>query len=419
MEGDPRHLDALFSRREHLHLGGWRTHQRRSYFALQLTNAWWIWGMDSQLDDDVDQPQKDYFTAIAKKMDRHSKIILCGPEPGWLYTMKKGSNSFAAMDYIALIATDQNRDLTFPLVLSGDTHHYSRYVGNEGTQFITSGGGGAFLHPTHQVEQTVNLDRPTDNIQWIRGRVTTLALGKSMAGNNEEREAVYPSRADSLRMLAGNFKFVAYNPGFALVLGVLYWLLGLLVALDPTDGRLLAPALLFAGFWGYTKNQEGGGWKIFLVSGVNALFHSFALFLLVDILASLNLHWFGTTIWPRPVFLTFAVEMILIGGLAAGFLFGAYLYVTSRWLKMNHNDAFSSMRLNSHRHFLRIRIKDDEVTIYPIALDQVPLRSQWRFNTGNVGTPPPVYVPSEPLKPHLIEHPITIRATVSALRSTP
>jgi hypothetical protein len=62
---------ALFSRQEHLHLGGWRSHQRRSYFALQLTEAWWIWAMDAQLDDTVDQPQKDYFAAIATERQHH------------------------------------------------------------------------------------------------------------------------------------------------------------------------------------------------------------------------------------------------------------------------------------------------------------------------------------------------------------
>jgi hypothetical protein len=180
---------ALFSRREHLHLGGWRTHQRRSYFALQLTKTWWIWAMDAQLDDDVDQPQKDYFIAIAKKMDTGSKIIPCGPEPGWLYTEKQGNKSFAVINYVACLAENRHRNLTVPLVLSGDTHHYSRYEGDDGvTQFITSGGGGAFLHPTHQVEPTVDIDRPKDDIQWINGRVKKLTLGKAPTPRGRSRK---------------------------------------------------------------------------------------------------------------------------------------------------------------------------------------------------------------------------------------
>jgi hypothetical protein len=57
---------------------------------------------------------------------------------------------------------------------------------------------------------------------------------------------------------------------------------------------------------------------------------------------------------------------------ATGALFGIYLYASSRWWNLNHNDAFSAMRLDSHRNFPRLRIKDDAVTIYPIGLDRVP-----------------------------------------------
>jgi hypothetical protein len=68
------------------HIGSWRTCQNRSYFAFELTERWWLWCLDTQLDDDVDQPQQDYFEAIARNMPENARIILCGPEPGWLYT---------------------------------------------------------------------------------------------------------------------------------------------------------------------------------------------------------------------------------------------------------------------------------------------------------------------------------------------
>ena len=51
---------ALFSRKEHLHLGGWRSHQRRSYFALQLTPNWWVWQWTRQLAMTSISPEKDY-----------------------------------------------------------------------------------------------------------------------------------------------------------------------------------------------------------------------------------------------------------------------------------------------------------------------------------------------------------------------
>src|SRR5215471_14601890 len=201
---------ALFSRREHLHLGGWRTHQRRSYFALQLTPTWWVWAVDAQLDDDIDQPQKDYFVTIAKKMPERSNLILCAPEPGWQYTLKQGNKSFSITDYVAWIAVEHCKGVQIPLVISGDTHHYSRYLGDDGmTQFVTSGGGGAFLHPTHQLADTVNIHRPDDDIMWLGGRVKTLSLAENPAPDGEDgkvapHKACYPTRRESLWMLAGN-----------------------------------------------------------------------------------------------------------------------------------------------------------------------------------------------------------------------
>jgi hypothetical protein len=92
-------------------------------------------------------------------------------------------------------------------------------------------------------------------------------------------------------------------------------------------------------------------------------------------------------------------------------IFGIYPYFSSGWLDLNHNDAFSSMRRNSHRHFVRMRIKDEEVTLYPVGLDEIPERSQWQPNSSNVGRPPPKLVPTDPLRPHFIEPPVTIRAS--------
>lgn len=402
---------ALFSRQEHLHLGGWRTHQRRSYFALQLTATWWIWGMDSQLDDDLDQPQKDYFVNIAKQMPSNSNLILCGPEPGWLYTLKQGSNSFQVMDYVAWIALNHCKGVKIPLMISGDTHHYSRYVGDDGmTQFVTSGGGGAFLHPTHQVAQTIDVNRTKDGITWMRSDVKSLTLG-SYSSNGATVEACYPTRSESVKMLAGNFIFPIYNPTFSLVLGTVYWLLGCFTTFFPRDALFVAPILLILGFWGYTKNQEGGGRKVFWVSAGNGVIHAATAIFLTHLLSRLDHHFINPAVHPRSYFLLFAAEMILVGGVIAAELFGIYLYGSSRWLNLNQNDAYSSMRRDSHRHFVRIRIRDNELMLFPIALDQVPMRGDWTTNDVKSGSPAPAFVPIRALNPHFIEPPIIIRVS--------
>ena len=115
--------------------------------------------------------------------------------------------------------------------------------------------------------------------------------------------------------------------------------------------------------------------------------------------------WLGFSL---PGALLFFSEMTAVGALIGGRLFGIYLFVSSSRYNMNHNDAFSSMRLDSHRNFLRLRIKGDEVQIFPIGLTNIPKRHEWRVNDKKIGTPAPAYVPIDPLKPHLIEGPVIV-----------
>jgi hypothetical protein len=166
---------------------------------------------------------------------------------------------------------------------------------------------------------------------------------------------------------------------------------------------------LFIGFWTYTKRQEGGSLKVLALSAMNAIVHAIAVMLLALGFRHLNAGYLDLAAWPRLSFLLFAAEMIVLGGLVAGALFGLYLYASSRWWNQNHNDAYSAMRLDGHRNFLRMRIKNDEVVIYPIGLERVPKRREWRINRAGIGSPPPVYVPISPLAPRLIEGPITAR----------
>jgi hypothetical protein len=61
--------------------------------------------------------------------------------------------------------------------------------------------------------------------------------------------------------------------------------------------------------------------------------------------------------------------MGVVGGAVAGLIFGINLMLTCRYADINHNDAFSAMRLNSYRNFLRLRILGNQVTAYAIGMD--------------------------------------------------
>jgi hypothetical protein len=392
---------AFLGRHKPWHMGAWRAGQRRSYFALQLTERWWLWATDIQLADDMDQAQADYFKAIAEGMPANSKIILCSAEPGWLYT-KTNRNSFEIVDYAVRIARDADRNLSVPILLSGDTHHYSRYAAGDGTQFITSGGGGAFLHPTHQLEDEITFP-------WF-DRKTTVSLKRDPETNaSSDNIACYPSRERSRCLVWRNAFFPITNWDFALLLGTIYWLFSIALSLrNEWDIYIGIVAIFMWAFIGYTRRQEvNSSASINISAAVQGLAHSAAVFLLAQQAITLNAGhfrggaWYDIWLW----LLSLLGEVGIPGAIVGAAIFGLNLLITCRWLKINMNDAFSALRLDSYKNFLRICIKDETVTIYPVGLDKVPSRNDWHPNRNGQA---PLLVPSYRLadQAHLIERPI-------------
>lgn len=402
---------ALFCRKKPTKLGSWRTRQRRSYFALKLTDDWWLWAIDIQLSEDMDQPQFEYFETIAEAMPTNAKIILCTAEPGW-YKAEAGGPSYETMEFAAQIADKADKNLKVVVLLSGDHHHYARYSSTDlGTQFITSGGGGAFLHPTHQLKDTINAN-------WLG--VSGKLLLKTEPGENHEpceAEACYPNRDQSRALLRGDLKFPTTNPEFCVVIGVIYALCA--IALRTWGGSgFLAISLAFVAILAvYTANGTGWNRKTLgvpdavLVSLPHGIAHAGAALLITVGALWAAAHLSGLTpgsFWFEALVIA---GVAVLGGLAGGFIFGLYLLLTCRYAGMNDNDAFSAMRLDGYRHFLRMRIIDDTVTVYAIGLDRVPTRDEWRNNPKSEANPTaPWFIAEPPLAPHLIEKPIIIRA---------
>ena len=398
---------GLFTRRDRLHLGGWRSRQGRSYFALQLTGDWWLWAVDAQLDNTIDQPQRDYFSAIAEAMEPDAHVILCGPEPGWLYTRDPDSRSLDVYDLIGDILRAKCPMAQIPLVLSGDTHHYSRYIGaTSGVQFVTAGGGGGFLEATHHLKDEIALNRGDPNVAlgWSADQKLLHAYDA-----RTRQPAAWPSRADSLSMLRGVLAFAFLNPGFAAALGCIYALFGLLaLGIGHLYAAVVALIVATASFQDYTRRQEGSRARVKLLSLLNGAAHSLAFVGLVEVFLLIAPLAPNEPVTNAAMLLAW---LALAGGAVAGTLFGIYLYVSSRWLDIGHVDAFSAMRRDSHRHFLRLRIKGDEVTVYPIGLARTPRRNEWRGNPAPSSAEPSAFVSDPPLEAQLIETPFVARAT--------
>ena len=390
---------AYFCGHKDTRFGGWRAEQRRSYFAVQLTETWWLWAIDIQLADNMDQPQFDYFTLIAQGMPQNSKIILCSAEPGWLYT-DTNSQSWDITDYALGIANDADKNLTVPILLSGDTHHYSRYVGPNNTQFITSGGGGAFLHPTHQLE-------PSVAIQWV-GTPQTLTLATE--SNLGKKPAVYPSFDVSRSLVWRNFFFAFTNWDFSVLMGLIYWLLAIAVTLrDQWDMYFFVAVIFGWSLIGYTTNQEKSYRPAVLVtSALHALAHILVVIFVTRWFAALNDTnfiltgaWYSNWKWLGILL----IEMFPVGFLVCSSFFGWNMLLTCRYLRMNRNDAFSALRVGAYNNFVRMKISEESVEFFVVGLEKVPSRDGWQVNLKHRANTPdePRFVPRTPLQPHLIE----------------
>lgn len=436
---------AMFCRGRETKFGSWRASQNRSYFALRLPDNWWIWGYDSQLMEDIDQPQSDYFVRVARKMPKDAKIILCASVPSWLkaeLSVRDKSQRelfYRGLDYIACVAQKECNNASVCAVLSGDLHHYSRYSADQAkTQFITAGGGGAFLHPTHQLTNTITAS-------WV-GEKQVLRLNTTPDADHKPSDATacYPDMETSRGLTSGNLKFPLLNWDFCLVLGILYWLAALvlttLVDLEIDQGRSLiwntfetASALasspvflvLFVGlvfiFRHYADLKKSI--RKWLLGILHAAAHG-AIILITASIVSTGLEIFPdcltpivTTIGgflPSGWWQLFGFGAGMIGaGFVGGLVWGVYLFITLRYFGIHYNDGFSSMRLDSHRHFLRMKIQGDQLTIYPIGVDQPPSRDDWKFNENNreSNQSESVVVPKKAIAVRLIEGPVEICAT--------
>jgi hypothetical protein len=420
-------------------IGGRRTRQTRSYFAIRLPQDWWVWGTDSQLEGYIDQPQIDYFQHAARYwMNPGSKLILCVAEPGWVYADRhKPAPKFASFSYLERLAGAARKPLTeqelaagktekdeapmghrLKLVLTGDSHHYARYVEDD-RHYVVCGGGGAFLHPTHQLRD--------NEFEWEWGKPGRPAresgTRRFRIARSDGKEALFPSRAASRRLSLGNLAFFWRNKAFVAMLaagyGLFNWVLDFTAR--TVEGRTLPAALREDGCW----DAAGAYWSLvftspaafLLVLGTGGAYlafakspysmplkaamgaaHGLAHAAVVTLVTVAVVRWAeapATALWPRGEgFLSVALATAA-SAFASGFVFGLYLLTSLGLLRRHANEAFSSLRIEGYKSFLRLRIgPEGGLEIFPIGLARVPA------DRGGVAGPK--------LEPELIEDPIVI-----------
>ena len=388
--------------------GGWKTQQARSYFAIKLPQQWWLVGPDVQLGSDVDGPQVEYFKRVAARMAPGDQVILCNAEPHWIYSKIYGAYD-ASIYNESNLAFLENQILgrKASVFLAGDLHHYRRHEADDGTQKITAGGGGAFLHPTHGSDVAL-IEERDDN-----GRPS---------GRTFRLRTSWPDPRTSRRLCWRNLFFPWINPCFGLVPALLYLLLAWSVLVDLSDRHGLSDVMATVS---QRMLQRPGPWFLVLaVLGAFVLFtdtHSRVyrwtagpIHGMTHLLAILLIGWGVTyltvSLWGLPFGsprqLVVAGPLIVVTGwLVSGVIMGLYLLISLNVFGRHANEAFSSLRIPDWKHFLRLRIDaTGALTIFPIGIQRVP-RHWGRRAPGAGGVFP---AQGEGLAPRLIEDPIVV-----------
>lgn len=399
-------------------VGGRATQQMRSYFALKLPNGWWLWGADIQLSGYIDQPQIDFFTRVAEEwMEPGSRLILCTGQPSWAYADEKDPDPFFKnFSYLASLADHAKKAHRLCAVLTGDSHHYARFMEAD-CNYITAGGGGAFLHPTHNLhDRTFNWPYPRPGIGAEAGKtyVREFALVRDAATG---RPSTFPDQATSRILAWRNVAFAAINWQYTATL-IAYcvfftWIMQSQAAYTGTTLQtalgsqavsvwqavvsylglaMLSPwptALAAASMGGYYYLADFLSWRRLAVGVFHGALHAAILALSACVLA----RWL-----PALPAAGFVVAVGSIAGMLSATTLGIYLLICVNLFGKHWNEAFSALRIEDYKCFLRLRITPDgTLKIYPIGLKHVPREPR----EGTLRNPQ--------LEPSLIEGPIEIR----------
>ncbi|MGI8810078.1 MAG: hypothetical protein ACR2KK_19985 [Acidimicrobiales bacterium] len=385
-------------------IGGWRTSQRRSYFALKLPNGWWLWGIDIQFGAYIDEVQLRYFADVAAdQVESGDRIILCMAKEVESGSKRADIHSDRDVEYLEREVI-QPSGAKLLLYLKSGKHYYSRYEEEDGIRHhITSGGGGAFLHPTHHLPERMDLPG-------------------AVGATPYRRVATYPSPASSRRLRKRIWLLPAYNVPLASVFGTAQVLLAFMLGLHLGDRHvslglgdlrralwesptafllILLMVVSLAAMVRFAHELSGVGRFLF------GLVHStmqLASVAGVMIAASRLSSGFGLTgVWSLVAFLGLVG---VLGGLGGTVGMSGYLWLTN-CLGFHGNEGYAPLHHQDLKHFLRLYIgSEGTLTVFPIGVDRVGRK--WKLRPEDP-THAPWFAPDGPEpEPHLLEKPVRI-----------
>jgi hypothetical protein len=359
-------------------LGMWSTFQTRSYHCLRLPHRHWLVAVDVQLQCDLDVPQRRWFEAALKDLREGDHVIIALAEPTWVWRQQYGKEHGPQLRSLLHYITEEKRARVV-LWLAGDLHHYRRMERTDegperGAQYVTAGGGGAFLHPTH----TPSLPR--------------LRRGRPGETRRYQVSVEYPSRRVSLALARRNLFFPVHNLRFGFATAALYtllsWLLpqpdlgaidrgvgpalqrGLVQVAEQPSAISLVVLLLVAVVYFTDSNRTSYRVGAGLAHGVAHLLAALA--------ATAAGLWCARALGVQHDVVARRGVMIaasaVLGYILGGTIMGLYLFVSVRVFRRHGNEAFSSLREEGWKNFLRLRVDASGISLWAFGLDRMPER---------------------------------------------
>lgn len=321
-------------------IGGWQTHQDATWFAVELPHGWHLWGIDTAISGTVNDAQRSYFEQLAAGFDGSERIVLCTPVPQWVLRDRHADHLAALEDFRRTVIGDRAR---VPLHLAGDTHFLAAAdlgPADAPELHVTSGGGGAFLHPTHHfASRPVDPDsRLAPRFVWPDGAVSR-DLARSWWRVLVDRQIL------SLLAVIGALLFVGcrYPVPVAAVAAVA----GVLVV-RPNTPRPDARA------------------RAVRATGVGLGLALAAVVLLTALVARSGAPWAD----GGAIALAWVTACAVVGAAVAGAVLFSITAEANCAFDTGDNLVFSARHLARYEHFLRCHVdRDGTLTVYAIGIE--------------------------------------------------
>jgi len=430
--------------------GNYLLKQPTSYHAIRLTKKLWVWMLDIQLAENFNTEQIKYFSDLCSqkehlpKQDEEWQIILCIAQPFWFQKSVDPEDKLYTMvdNFVTQLFINQNpkqfvspngnkirRFLELKVILTGDIHHYTRFnlkyndlinkVDDDvytdkkpitkPLALITAGGGGAYTYPTHHMED----------------KVKNRAFQSKVNNASINMDHYYPDSLSSIRLRHHCLWNIFWkNPSFALFPLAMYLFSFFLFAdyLPPFTTEAMEVEIKFKAFMVCFYLFGNIAFYYLLAQTLDKYFkympyyHRYPWYGLVALCSAINLCLFLLAFhWQQSVVaylgddailetLSFYLLVSLISILNTYF-FGLYIYLSNVLFKLHDNEVFSISKINKFKNFLRIKIDQEHITIYPLGIDHINNSLKTSFEQCNY---PKLKKDLEETVVKLIEPPIKI-----------